>query len=272
MQGGGLSGGVGSGFDSVYRPVAQANSGKTSSMGSAADRVNSSPKYAIRSFNKKGAFGQAKFSRSASAKAGTLFGGGARAGATDAFTGGTTGGETGTPAAGAGLNGAGISNGPSLKANDPNLDSSNSSVPSCSGGTPEDVTPWKKWTDMALYGIIAAAAFILLAKMCAVKFPLMAKAFAGMAMIAAGVVLLAAIMLMTKYGQKWTGVMYGLVGAALMYLAYQAMMAAGAPDPGAAATAAGTGSSAATNIGGALMGGAGAMGGGTTGDKKKGNQ
>lgn len=190
------------------------------------------------------------------AKAVGYSGVGARTAATDAFSGGTTGGEAGTPAAGAGLGGAGISSGPSLKANDPNLDSNDSSIPACNGQTPENVSPWQKWLDIAMYATLAAGVLIIAANLLAKTVWGRAAAVyvAYAAMAAAAVVILAGIVLMAKYGQKWMGGLYTVVGCFLMYQAYMAMVgaseaaAAGSAGSGSIPWAGGDGPGAAANI------------------------
>ena len=233
MQGlGGLSGGIGNQFASVYRPPA--GMGKTSAMkGSLASRVTNSPKYTVPNFNKKGAFGQAKYAKNLSAKAAySADAAGAKTAATDAFVGETSGtGDVGAPGAGAGLGGLGVSNGTGLKGNDPSLNSNKSTPPKVS--EPENVSPWKKYTDMAMYAMLAAAACILISSILAnmaktsvlYAIPLFyaAKIFAYLAMAAAAVVIYAGLTLMSKYGQKWTGIMYMIVGGALIFQAYKAL-------------------------------------------------
>ncbi len=233
MQGGGgLSGGIGNQFSSVYRPPAQ-NTGKVSGMSASAARVKGSPRYAVPNFNRKGAFGQAKaakkmgnmarFSSDSAAKgqAGIPFDSSEQAGS----------GDVGTPATGSGLGGAGVSNGANLKSSDPSLSSNDSTPPKVPD--PENVSPWQKWVDIAMYAMLAAAALILITKILAnvgKANPLALKAAmitAYLAMAAAGMVVVAGLMLMSKYGQKWSGIMYMITGAGLIYAAYQALQGVG---------------------------------------------
>ena len=101
QAGAGLSGGIG-------QPFAQLNkTGKSSAMtASAAARLSSSPKYSVPNFNKKGAYGQARYASAMSKKA-TGYSGAASAGyATEAMTSvGNTGGDVAAPESGAGLGG-----------------------------------------------------------------------------------------------------------------------------------------------------------------------
>ncbi len=233
MQGGGgLSGGIGGQFASVYRPPVQ-NTGKLSNMSASAARVKSSPRYAVPNFNRKGAFGQAKAAKkmggmaryssdsAAKGQAGIPFDSSEQAGS----------GDVGTPATGSGLGGAGVSNGANLKSSDPNLSSNESTPPK--PPEPTNVSPWQKWVDIAMYAMLAAAALILITKILAnvgKANPLALKAAmitAYLAMAAASMVVLAGLMLMSKFGQKWSGIMYMITGAGLIYAAYQALQGVG---------------------------------------------
>ena len=253
MQGGGLSGGIGSQFDAIYKAPAQANAGKTSGMTASAARVKNSPKYAVPSFNKKGAFGQAKYAGKLGSKA---IGSGAEAShayATEAMGGGSAGsGEVATGGSGAGIGGAGVSDGAKLKGSDPSLNSNNSTPPKVP--KPENVSPWKKYLDMAMYGMLAAAALIMAANWAAKSYPVIAQILASLAMIAAAVVMYAAYKIMSEFGQKWTGMMYMVVGGALLIMANKARVGAAEPATEKAATAAGTNSSWFAQIFQSLMG------------------
>lgn len=167
MKGGGagLSGGIGNQFASMYKAPSVADSGKTSGMSAMAARMKSSPKYAVPNFNKKGAHAQAKFAGKMGAGASySSSGAGARAMATEAFTGETAGsGDVGGGEGGAGLGGAGVSNGASLKGNDPSLNSNSSSVPDVTD--PENVSPWKEFEDGAMKGMLGAVLGIILIKL-----------------------------------------------------------------------------------------------------------
>jgi hypothetical protein len=238
--GGGMFDGIGKKFSPVYRP--QGGQGKASAMkGSLASVVRSSPKYAVPNFNKKGAFGQAKFAGKMGNKAAySADGAGARTSAAAAFSGETAGAGDASGGAGVGLGGSGVSDGMQLKNNDPNLDASSYTPPPA--GDAENVSPWKKYTDMAMYAMIAGAILIVLAnqmtkraKALAANPATMAQAkglymiailLAVMAMGAAGIVIYAGMTVMNKFGQKWTGIAYMLAGGALIMKAYQAITTA----------------------------------------------
>lgn len=170
MQGGGngMAGGIGGQFASMYKaPAGKGNDGRTSAMGgSLAARTNGSPKYAVPNFNKKGAHAQAKFASKLGSKgAYSADAAGARTSATDAFSGETTGtGDVAGGDAGAGMGGAGISNGAGLKGNDPSLNSNKTDIPKVTDN-PENVSPWKKYEDGAMYGLLGAMAGIILIKL-----------------------------------------------------------------------------------------------------------
>lgn len=250
MQGsGGLSGGIGNQFASVYRPPA--GTGKTSAMkGSLASRVANSPKYTVPNFNKKGAFGQAKYAGKLGAKAAySADAAGARTAATDAFVGETSGnGDVGSPGAGAGLGGMGVSNGAGLKGNDPSLNSNDSTPPKVSAA--ENVNgDIKKYSDMAMYAMLAAAVLIFATSIFAKKAKAalaeaavvgilppayaaaMAKAAAAhnMAVIcamlacAAAAVVIFAGMKLRGLDQKMMGMVYMMVGGVLIWQAYAAV-------------------------------------------------
>ena len=164
-NGGGLSGGIGGQFASMYQaPAGKGNDGRTSAMGgSMAARTKGSPKYAVPNFNKKGAHAQAKFANLMSGRAAASKDGGTqRTSSEDAFSGGDTTGEVTVTGGegGAGLGGAGISNGSGLKGNDPNLSANNSSVPQPPPpSAPEDTSPWNKLLiDCLWWGLGAVSA------------------------------------------------------------------------------------------------------------------
>jgi hypothetical protein len=231
--------------------------------GSMASAVKNSPKRAVPSFNKKGAFGQAKFARALGARAvGAPSMVASQTDATKSFLGETVRtGDVGSAGGGVGLGGAGITSGSKLKTSDPSLNSNNSTPPKVVP-PPENVSPWKKYTDMALYAMLAASVLIFITGLLAKKAqdlavkaaaappPLAAAAWAAAAamygyaqiaayaaMAASALVLFAGVMLMGKFGQKWTGIMYMAAGGMLMIKAYQALsgMEAGSKEASAKA-------------------------------------
>jgi len=220
---GGLSGGIGQKFAPVYRQPAGQASEMRKSMSA---RVSNSPKYTVPNFNKKGAFGQAKYAGKVGGKAAySASDAGARTAATEAFAGETTGSGdvAGVPETGAGLGGAGVSAGDSLKANDPNLNMNESEPPPVP--EPENVSPWEKYTDMAMKAMLASIVLILLTKILG-KWPMLyyaAVCTAIAAMGAAAMVIYSGIKLMTEFGQKWMGGMYVVVGLMLMVQAWEAL-------------------------------------------------
>lgn len=229
QSGGGLSGGIGAQFGSVYRPPAQANGGKTSAMTASSARVKSSPKYAIPNINKKGAYGQAKFAGKMGAKAAySADAAGSRTDATNAFSGETTGaGDVATPGSGAGLGGAGVSNGQGLKGSDPSLNSNQSTPPKVP--TPEDVDPWQKEEDAAMNGMMWAAGLILVTKLLgklAKTVPFVYYIAVATALAAIGFaikVVLAGFKMYSEYGQKMMGGIYIVAGLLLIYQAWEAL-------------------------------------------------
>jgi hypothetical protein len=237
---GGLWGGIGRPFSPISRNANIAGSGSSSKMNKALTaRVVTSPKYTVPNVNKKGAFGQAKYAANVGkAAAFNASDAGARTTAEQAFSGETAGsGDIATPIGGTGLGGAGLSQGSKLKANDPSLNQSEYTPPT--PPKPKEDTPWKKLTDYALYAMLASAAFIAIASLLANKAKALlatpltassaialfnaAKIFCYLAMAAAVVVIGIGVNLAITYGQKWMGVMYGLVGGALIYQAYKAL-------------------------------------------------
>lgn len=237
MQGGGgLSGGIGSQFQPIYKAPAQANTGSSSGMlASNGAKISRSAKAAAPNFNRKGAFGQAKFASGMSKKAASYGGAQSAAMATEAMSGETSGsGDVGNAGTGAGLGGAGVSNGQNLKANDPSLSSNESSVPEPT--KPEDVDPWQKYEDMAMYGLLAGGVLLLIGKMLAKKamasiamppaylaWKAATVAACWLAIAAAAVALFAGFMMFSKYGQKMMGGIYMAAALMLIYQAYETM-------------------------------------------------
>ena len=249
MQGGGgLSGGIGAQFGSVYRPPAQANAGKTSGMSANAARVTNSPKYSVPNFNKKGAYGQAKYAGNMGAKAAySADGSGARTSATNAFSGETTGGgDVATPLNGIGLGGAGVSGGQALKASDPSLNSNDSTPPAVPDPTKTD--PWQKYEDDAMKSMMWALGLIIVTKILsniakklpgpwALGFYIAAMAAAAVAIYFAVKVIMDGYAMYSQFGQKMMGGIYMLTGVMLALKALQALMdaAGGAGNAGSAA-------------------------------------
>ncbi|MBI4349852.1 MAG: hypothetical protein HY550_00280 [Elusimicrobia bacterium] len=229
QAGGGLSGGIGAQFGSVYRPPAQANAGKTSGMTASAARVKSSPKYAVPNINKKGAYGQAKYAGKMGGKAAySADSAGARTEATNAFSGETAGGgDVGAPGSGAGLGGAGVSNGQGLKGNDPSLNSNNSTPPKVPD--PEDVDPWQKYEDMAMKSMLYALGLIIVTKILgkiAKSWPPLyyaALATGAAAIFFALKVVYAGYKMYSEFGQKMMGGIYMLTGVMLAIQAWNAI-------------------------------------------------
>jgi hypothetical protein len=143
------------------------------------------------------------------------------------------------------LGGAGVSSASKLKGSDPSLNNNEVTPPKVA--EPEIISPWTKYTDMAMYGMLAAAVLIFIANALAKKAKLLcstpgsfaagmamygyAKIVAGLAMAAAAVVIFAGLKLKMGdpdgnppwTGQKWTGIMYMAAGGMLMLKAYQAL-------------------------------------------------
>ena len=119
---GGLWQGIGRPFAPISRNPKTASTGSYSKMNkSLTARVVTSPKYTVPNVNKKGAFGQAKYaSNVGKAAVFNASDAGARTTAEQAFSGETAGsGDIATPIGGAGVGGAGLTQGKNLKANDP---------------------------------------------------------------------------------------------------------------------------------------------------------
>ncbi len=271
MQGnGGLSGGIGGQFQSVYR--APANAGKTSAMTASAARVNSSPKYAVPLGKGKGAYGQAKFAGKMGAKAAySADGSSARSGATSAFSGETTGaGDVGAAGTGAGLGGAGVSNGSALKGNDPSISSNESTPPAVPEPTKEN--PWQATEDGIMNAMMWAGGLILVTKLLsglakkAVEIPWLSAALyiAAMAAAAAAIfyavkVIMGGFKMYSTYGQKMMGGLYIVAGIVLIMKAIEALCeaAGGAGSAGTESTKMVDGKSVTINKGGSpVLGGA----------------
>ncbi|MDA8132034.1 MAG: hypothetical protein M0011_11075 [Elusimicrobia bacterium] len=229
QTGGGLSGGIGAKFQPVYRPPVQANGGNLSGMTASAARLKNAPKYSVPNVNRKGAYGQAKFANKMGSKAAfSADAAGARTSAETAFSGETSGsGDVGTPGTGAGLGGAGVTDGAALKGNDPSLNSNESTPPK----VPEhkDVDPWQEYEDMAMDSMMWAAGLILITKLLgklAKTVPFvyyLAVATALAAIFYALKVVYAGYKMMTEFGQKMMGGIYMAVGLMLVYQAWEAL-------------------------------------------------
>ena len=252
----GLSGGIGGKFASIYRPPVGA--GKASVMkGSVAAKVTPR-KYSVNSFNKKGAFGQAKYAGKLGGKAAySADASGARTEATEAFTGETQGtGDVGSAGGGVGLGGAGVSNGDQLKGSDPSLSSNNSTPPPANN--PKNESPWQKWMDDALYGMLAWVVLFYAAKALGksqvpwMKIAAIVAAVAAAA--AAAFVIYCGYRLMTEYKQTWMGVMYMAMGAYMCYMAIQAALSGSGEEGDPKNAAAGAGKTAATGADNGGMG------------------
>ncbi|MEI7483004.1 MAG: hypothetical protein WCK75_11760 [Elusimicrobiota bacterium] len=277
--GGGMSGGANNQSAPVYK--SSGGQGKSSSMsGSMASGVKST-KRALSNFNRKGALGQAKFARAQGMRAaGSSSAVASRTGATEAFSGETSGsGQLGTGGGGVGLGGSGISDGAKLKNSDPSLNSNESTPPKV--GPAKDVSPWDKYTNMALYAMIAGVVLIFASTMCSTHAKALAATAVGLpaaagwytaaiytayaAMAAGAVAIFAGMMLMSKYGQKWMGLMYIAAGAMIIWKAWEALTVAQAGVAAATPAAGATGGAAGGAAGGATGGAAGATGGASGG-------
>jgi len=261
MQGnGGMSGGIGSQFQSVYRPPAQANGGKTSAMSASAGRISGSPKYAVPVSKGKGAYGQAKFAGKMGARAAySADGSSARSDATSAFTGETTGsGDVGAAGTGAGLGGAGVSNGSALKGNDPSLNANTSTPPAVP--TPKKENPWQATEDGIMNAMMWAGGLILLTKLLsgiakklpgpwALGFYIAAMVAAAAAIVFAIKVIIGGFTMFSKYGQKMMGGIYILAGVVLIMKALEALCEA-AGGAGSAGSSPATAASSTTDAAG----------------------
>ena len=205
--------------------------------GALASKINKSSKYNLPNYNRKGAYGQAKYAGNLGQQASYAdSGAGAKTTALQSFEGETAGeGDLNTPdMGGEGLGGGGISDGDGLKGSDPSLNS-NSSTPPPEPEPPVEDSPWAKYEDMALYGGLAWMALYLIAKMMAKsQTPWMKAAavyFAYAAAAAAAVVIAAGVMLMKGdpdgdpawEGQKWMGMMYLAMGGYMLYMSIEAI-------------------------------------------------
>ena len=235
--GGGLSGGIGAKFQPMYRPPVQANGGNLSAMTASAARLKNAPKYSVPNVNRKGAYGQAKFANKMGSKAAfSADAAGARTSAETAFSGETAGsGDVGTPGTGAGLGGAGVTDGSALKGNDPSLNSNESTPPK----VPEqkDVDPWQELEDDAMKSAMWAMGMILLTKLLsniakklpgpwALGFYIAAMAAAAVAIYFAVKIIMDGFKLYSEYGQKMMGGIYILTGVMLALKALQALFEA----------------------------------------------
>jgi hypothetical protein len=180
----------------------------------------------VPNFNKKGAFGQAKFAKAMGSKARYSADTGAKGQAAVPFDTGQAGaGEIGTPAAGAGLGGAGVSSGEGLKGSDASLSNNESTPPAPAAATEEeaeDVSPWKSLADTAMNGMMIAFGCLLVTKVLG-KFAktnpyilYVAMAVAAIGALFAARVMFAGMKIMTTYGQKMMGGIYMAAGAMLV--------------------------------------------------------
>ena len=100
---------------------------------------------------------------------------------------------------------------------------------------PVEESPWKKYTDMAMYAMLASAVLTLVAKQLtkmakgpqAIYFYAAAIIAAYAAIAAALLVIFAGYKLMSEFGQKWTGIMYMAAGAMLIMKALEALSGVG---------------------------------------------
>ncbi|MEW5950576.1 MAG: hypothetical protein GX447_07915 [Elusimicrobia bacterium] len=208
------------------------SAGSASAMkGALASNVKNSPKYTVPNIKRSGSFGQAKYAGKVGQKAAySASDSGSRSAAEAAFTGETAGsGDVATPTGGTGIGGAGVSDGAKLKANDPNINTNEYQPP-----TPENKevdSPWKKLEDKIFNTILIAAGLVALAT-------LMAKSKNPYIMAAAVILAYAAIatalyemylgwQMWSEYKQKWSAIMYMIVGAGIIYAAIQALSGVG---------------------------------------------
>lgn len=234
-QGGGLSGGIGAQFKPVFRPAVRSGKGEAAGPAAVAGRASGAARPGNLGFSRKGAFAQARYAGKMGMKAAySSDTSGARTAATGAFSGETGGsGNAGGVGSGVGLGGAGISNGAALKTSDPGLGINIHSIPEPS--KPEDVSPWKKYEDMAMKFMLISIGLILLTKILGhfskswppLYYAALAAAWAAIA--AALVVIYAGLIMFSRYGQKLMGGIYCVVGALLVYNAWEAL--SGLEDP-----------------------------------------
>lgn len=231
----GLSGGIGGQFGNIFNAPSAVKTGNPSAMsGQAASR--STAGRAVPGFNKKGAFGQAKYAGKVSGNA--LYSktdAGMKSAASEAFGGGQA--NSGSDLFSMNSAPAGITGGTGLGAG--NFKTSDSSLSEQAEkvqvlqAKKEEVTPWKKYSDWATYAIIAAMALTavtnLLAKIGRLN-PVVyqiAAALAVMAMIAAGVVMAMGAMIIAKHNEMFTGLLFLAVGGYLLYSAWSALSGVG---------------------------------------------
>ncbi len=206
------------------------SAGSASSMkGALASNIKNSPKYTVPNIKRSGSFGQAKYAGKVGQKAAySASDSGARSAAEAAFTGETAGsGDVATPTGGTGIGGAGVSDGAKLKANDPNINTNEYQPP-----TPENKevdSPWKDLEDRIFNTILIAAGLVAAATLLAKwKNPYAQMAAIVMAYAAIGTALYEMYLgwqMYSKYQQKWSAIMYMLVGAGIIYAAIQALSA-----------------------------------------------
>ncbi|MGC8866752.1 MAG: hypothetical protein ACP5PA_00890, partial [Elusimicrobiales bacterium] len=212
------SGGLWSTMGKQFSPLGGSTSklqasGKTGKMNKALTaRLIASPKYHVPNINKKGAFGQAKFSGNVGKSAAfSPSDTGARTTAEQAFSGQTAGsGDIAVPIGGTGLGGAGLSNGGKLKANDPSLNVNEYTPP-----TPQKTkdTPWEKLMNSILDKLIITAGLYLVFKILSniTKPPFSVGMRVVLLALAAAIITNAVLIikdsfeLMSKYGQKMMG-------------------------------------------------------------------
>ncbi|MBI4057374.1 MAG: hypothetical protein HY399_07520, partial [Elusimicrobia bacterium] len=147
--GAGMSGGMNSPFQPVYKPTQKTASAGSYQTGKAGVVIASAARPPV-SMKGSSAFGQAKFANKASLGASMVPSAeGGKQGTTYAFEGGRMIGSDVGPqiggAGGIGVGGAGIANGPGMKPNDPNLNQSSVEPPT--PGTPKNDTPWQNLMD-----------------------------------------------------------------------------------------------------------------------------
>ncbi len=228
---GGIFGSIGKKqFSPIGGSANFSSSGKASSMkGALASNIKNSPKYTVPNIKRRGAFGQAKYAGKVGQKAAYSASDSAgRTAAEEAFTGETAGsGDVAAPIGGTGIGGAGLSDGAKLKANDPNINTNEYTPPTPKEG--EKDSPWKALEDKIFTAILIAAGLVALATLMAKsKTPwalALASVFAYAAIAAALYVIYLGYQMHSQYQQKWTAIMYGLVGAAIIYSAMKALSA-----------------------------------------------
>ena len=221
LGGAGLSGGIGQSFQQVYRPTTPLKTGSVSSLKDGGKGRLTSSMRAVSRFNKKGAYAQAKAVKntlgSTSGRSLTT----SKDGLVKAYgEGSTAGGDVeGADVSGTGVTGGGVSDGNVPKGSDAGLNSNTSTVPEVSEESESDATPWEKYSNWAMYLMLAAVALLAIAAMVAKAHPGLAKVLAYAA-LACAVGMLVCSGFLFGYGQKWTGAMYAVLslvigGAAL---------------------------------------------------------